>query len=110
MSIWNRRQEIVDVLLIQRSTTAGELARKVGVSVRTIHNDILELSVRYPIYTKLGEYGGIFIDDEYRPYNNTLSKEELNLLCELYELVEEVNEKILLQQIISKYGPIDFKI
>lgn len=75
MSTWNRKLEIGDVLLTQRSTTAKELARRLGVSVRTIHNDILELSVRYPIYTKQGEHGEIFIDDEYRPYNNTLSEQ-----------------------------------
>ena len=109
MSTWNRKLEIVDVLLTQRSTTAKELARRLGVSVRTIHNDIVELSVRYPIYTKQGEHGGIFIDDEYRPYNNTLSEQELKILYELYEIEEGLNKQIL-YQVISKYGPIEFKI
>ena len=109
MSTWNRKLEIVDVLLTQRSTTAKELARRLGVSVRTIHNDILELSVRYPIYIKQGEHGGIFIDDEYRPYNNTLSEQELKILYELYEIEEGLNKQIL-YQVISKYGPIEFKI
>ena len=107
MNTWNRRLEIVDVLLTQRSTTSKKLARKLGVSVRTIHNDILELSVRYPIYTKQGEHGGIFIHDEYRPYNNTLSEEELGFLYRLYEITEGLDKQIL-HQIITKYGPLDF--
>ena len=109
MSTMNRRLEIVDMLLVKRSTTANELAQILNVSIRTIQYDIRELSVRYPIYTKQGEHGGIFIDDEYRPYNNTLSEQELKLLHEFYEIAEGFNKQIL-YQIISKYGPVDFKI
>lgn len=109
MSTLNRKLKIVDILLSKRSTTAKELAEKLGVSVRTIHYDIQELGARYPIYTKQGEHGGIFIHDEYRPYNNTLSEQELGLLYRFYEIAEELDKQIL-YQIISKYGPIDFKI
>lgn len=109
MSTMNRRLEIVDILIVKRSTTANELAQILNVSIRTIQYDIRELSVRYPIYTKQGEHGGIFIDDEYRPYNNTLSEQELKILYELYEIEEGLNKQIL-YQVISKYGPIDFKI
>lgn len=109
MSTLNRKLKIIDILLSKRSITAKELAEKLGVSVRTIHYDIEELGIRYPIYTKQGGQGGICIDDEYRPYNNTLSEQELGLLYELYEIAEGLNKQIL-HQIIIKYGPIDSKI
>ena len=104
MNTENRRKEIINVLLMQSNTTAKELAKEFGVTIRTIQNDIQALSSGFPIYTKPGGGGGIFIGENYRPYNNTLSSYELEILLEMHETTEGIYKKVLFR-IISRYGP-----
>ncbi|MBD5540092.1 MAG: HTH domain-containing protein [Lachnospiraceae bacterium] len=104
MNTTDRRTEIMNILIIRRHTTARELAEELGVTTRTIQRDIQALSPSYPIYTQQGGAGGIFIGEDYKPYINTLSSEELKTLCEIYRQAEEIHKKILLQ-ILRKYGP-----
>ena len=104
MNTAHRRMEIINILILRRHVTASELAQEFGVSVRTIQYDIQALSPVYPIYTKQGENGGIFIRDDYKPYVNSLSPIELQVLQELLELTEGLHRKILIQ-VIQKYGP-----
>ena len=104
MNTVDRRMEIISILLVRRCTTAKELAEEFDVTVRTIHNDIQALSPGYPIYTQQGGAGGIFMGDDYKPYINTLSSDELDTLCEIYRQAEGSQKKILLQ-ILNKYGP-----
>ena len=104
MNTAQRRMEIINILILRRRVTASELAQEFGVSVRTIQYDIQALSPVYPIYTKQGENGGIFIRDDYKPYVNSLSPIELQVLQELVELTEGLHRKILIQ-VIQKYGP-----
>ena len=104
MNTAHRRMEIINILILRRHVTASELAQEFGVSVRTIQYDIQALSPVYPIYTKQGENGGIFIRDDYKPYVNSLSPIELQVLQELVELTEGLHRKILIQ-VIQKFGP-----
>lgn len=104
MNTAHRRIEIINILVIRRRTTASELAKEFGVSVRTIQYDIQALSPVYPIYTRQGENGGIFIREDYKPFVNTLSPMELRTLCELHEQTEGIHKQVLFQ-IICKYGP-----
>ena len=104
MNTAHRRMEIINILILRRRVTASELAQEFGVSVRTIQYDIQALSPVYPIYKKQGENGGIFIRDDYKPYVNSLSPIELQVLQELVELTEGLHRKILIQ-VIQKYGP-----
>ena len=104
MNTTDRRTEIMNILIIRRHTTARELADELGVTTRTIQRDIQALSPGFPVYTRQGGDGGIFIGDDYKPYVNTLSADELKTLRELYGQAEGSQKKILLQ-IIHKYGP-----
>ena len=104
MNTLERRTEIISILIVRRHTTARELAEEFGVSLRTIQYDIQALSPCYPIYTKQGGDGGIFIGEDYKPYINSLSSEELKTLRDICGQAEGVQKKILLQ-IIHKYGP-----
>ena len=104
MNTTDRRMEIINILIVRRRTTARELAEEFGVTTRTIWNDIQALSPGVPIYTQQGGAGGIFIGEDYRPYINTLSSEELKILCEIYGQAEGIHKTILLQ-ILNKYGP-----
>ena len=63
MNTAHRRQEIISILIVRRRSTANELAQELGVSIRTIHYDIEALSLDYPIYTKQGDNGGVFISE-----------------------------------------------
>ena len=82
---------------------------ELGVSIRTIQYDIQALSPQYPIYTKPGENGGLFIREDYNPHINSLTPMELENLREMYEQTEGVHKKVLLQ-IIRKYGPDKLKL
>lgn len=83
MNTMNRRIEIINILIIRRHTTANELAQELGVSIRTIQYDIQALSPQYPIYTKPGENGGLFIREDYNPHINSLTPMELENLREM---------------------------
>ena len=109
MSTADRRIEIISILLVKRHITAKELAEEFNVTVRTIQNDIQALSLGFPIYTKQGGDGGIFMGENYKPYMNTLSPLELEILIEMYEVAEGIHKKILFQ-ILHKYGPDKLKL
>ena len=103
MDTAHRRMEIISILSAKGHITSRELAWEFGVASRTILHDIAVLSFDYPIYTKPGEGGGIFIMESYKPYINTLTETELELLCRFYRKAEG-KEKEILFRIIHKYG------
>ena len=80
------------------------MAEEFNVTVRTIQNDIQALSLGFPIYTRQGGDGGIFVGDNYKPYMNTLTPLELKVLHEMYGLADGIHKKVLFQ-LIRKYGP-----
>lgn len=104
MNTMHRRKELLNTLIVRRHTTAKELAYELGVSVRTIQYDIQALSFDFPIYTKQGENGGVFIEEGYKPYINSLTPLELKILYKLWDKSEGVDKKVIFQ-IICKYGP-----
>lgn len=104
MNMTDRRTEIMNILIIRRRTTAEELAEELGVTTRTIERDIQALSSGFPVYTKQGGDGGIFIEESYKPYINTLTPDELETLLEIYGLSDGKHRKVLFQ-ILNKYGP-----
>jgi len=81
----HRRMEIISILAAKGHTTMRELAWELEVSRRTIMNDIIALSFDYPVCTKPGEGGGVFITENYKPYVNTLTPTEQKTLCGLYD-------------------------
>ena len=104
MNTADRRAEIINILIVRRRITAKELAEEFNVTVRTIQNDIQALSLGFPIYTRQGGDGGIFVGDNYKPYMNTLTPLELKVLHEMYGLADGIHKKVLFQ-LIRKYGP-----
>ena len=104
MDTADRRAEIIGILMFRKHITERELAEEFGVSRRTIMNDISKLSFGFPIYTKQGAGGGVFMMESYKPYNNTLSPAELETLCNLYKKAKGRN-KDNIERVLRKYGP-----
>ncbi len=104
-----RRMEIVSILVVSGHITAKELAQESGVCIRTIRNDITVLSYGYPIYTKPGAGGGIFIMDGYKPYNNTLTPYEQDKLKKMYDMAEGEDKEVL-KRVLKKYGAYKLKL
>ena len=100
------KQIDIDTELVTPTGAAiiAELAEEFNVTVRTIQNDIQALSLGFPIYTRQGGDGGIFVGDNYKPYMNTLTPLELKVLHEMYGLADGIHKKVLFQ-LIRKYGP-----
>lgn len=103
MTAADRRMEIISFLMVSGHITVRELAQEFGVTRRTILNDIVVLSYGYPIYTKQGAGGGVFIMDSYKPYNNTLTFFEQERLKKMYEKAEGEDKKVL-ERVLRKYG------
>ncbi len=73
----NRLFEILYFLLNKQKTTAGELAEKFEVSVRTIYRDIDALSLAgIPVYMIKGKGGGISLLDGFVLQKSVLTQEE----------------------------------
>ena len=85
--------EIMFILLNQKRTTAQELAKEFGVSVRTIYRDMDILSsAGIPVYTVQGTGGGIFIDESYTINKSILTKEEQEKILLALQCLSPIDE------------------
>lgn len=81
MNPYERRSAIMDILCREQHTTTARLAAAVGVTERTIRNDITTLSLHYPIQTIRGRYGGgVQLADWFNPQSHSLSSKQKLLL------------------------------
>lgn len=103
MPAFERRLAIISVLRLRRCDTRGNLAAEFGVSKRTIENDVTVLSLKYPIYTKQGKGGGIFLTDDYIIGVPRLNGKQTDLLAMLLETLEGENRRTM-EEIIERYG------
>lgn len=115
----NRLLEITTILLNKKSCTAGELAERFQVSIRTIYRDIDVLSASgVPVYCAQGKGGGISILEDYTVNRAALSgKERDNVLFALqtlqstkYPEIDTVLEKLggIFQRESADWISIDF--
>lgn len=74
------RKEIMRILNVRRHETMQVLASELGVTDRTIRNDITILTAEYPLQTSCGIYGGVSLPDWFRLNKNLFSKEETTVL------------------------------
>lgn len=111
MGTAERRTEIMRVLCRRRHETISSLADEFGVSTRTILRDIEVLSVKEPIYTQCGRYGGgVYVTDDYSMSRMYMTDKELTVLHKLSEFADKKSvcelseeENKLLKSIISQY-------
>ena len=79
-----RRQLILDLLCQRRRETTSNLAEELGVSERTIRRDVEMLTLRYPIETVCGRYGGgVRMADWYKQDRRRLTPRQTALLRRL---------------------------
>lgn len=103
MTASERRKEILEVLCLRRFEKINNLAFEFGVTERTIRNDILILSLDYPIYTVQGNGGGIYVDEKYRLGNKYLKGEQQELLERLLTGLDG-NDAEVMKSIIKTFG------
>lgn len=75
-----RRLRLLEELCERKFDTMDNLAFELGVSRRTICNDIEELSLSYPIFTAKGTGGGVWVRDGYRFGKRYLTDRQTELL------------------------------
>ena len=83
-----RREAILRVLCQRRQDKIDNLAEEFGVSVRTIKNDIEELTLAHPIETVRGRYGGVRVADGYYVGRNYLKPKQQELLKKLQSTLQ----------------------
>lgn len=96
----NRLIGIIYILLNKGTVTAGELAERFEVSVRTIYRDVEQLSMAgIPVYAKKGKNGGISLAERFVLDKMMISEEEqqriLAALASLREIGAQEEEGIL---------------
>lgn len=109
MGTAERRLEIYKYLCLERNASMPHLAKKFGVSVRTIQRDVFEIEATFhaPIVIKKGKYGGVYIVGDHTLDRAYMCQEELILLAKIQALVKEQiseDENNILTQIIKKYS------
>lgn len=103
MTANERRSAIIKALCVRRFETVSNLAFEFNVSGRTIRNDIVILSLEYPIYTTQGNGGGIHVEENYKLGTPTLNGEEQQLLQRLLPTLNGKDEQIM-KSILQKFG------
>ncbi len=103
MKATERRKLLIEMLCERRFERVENLAFEFSVNECTIRRDIQELSLSYPIYTKPGTHGGVYIAKDYYLGKQYLVEEEKSLLEKLSKSVCQ-EETLLLKAIIKKFG------
>lgn len=104
MTALERREAILEVLIERKNEKMINLANEFSVSKRTIEQDILVLSLSYPIYTKAGRYeSGVYIDPDFYLHKQYLKSKEQECLEEVLKIATPEQQK-LLNEIIKKYA------
>ncbi len=103
MTANERRMAILEVLCERRYDKRANLAFEFGVSKRTIENDILELSLSYPVYTQQGTNGGVYVMEGFELGRKYLSDKQKSLLEKvLVRLTAE--ERKVMQSILKEFS------
>ena len=98
-----RRQRIIEILNMRRSEKIENLAFEFDVTRRTIENDIQVLSCSYPIDTKTGPTGCVYVQDGFDLYERYLTVKQFELLERVKETLTGDDEKVM-ETILKSFG------
>ena len=90
--------DILFELLLKRKVTAGYLAEKHELSIRTVYRYVDTLSTSVPVYVKRGRNGGIYIADNYKLPMGFMTESEYNAAIEALEIAyaQQPEERFLI--------------
>ena len=103
MSANERRAEIMRIMVARRQENMQVLAAELGVTDRTIRNDILVLTAEYPLEPTRGNGGGVRIADWYHTHKNIFSQDQISVLEQLMDKADDEQKKVL-DQMLREYG------
>ena len=103
MTASERRNAILEDLCMRRFERINNLAFQYGVTERTIRNDIMILSLEYPIYTAQGNGGGIYVDKNFRLGKVFLKNEQQELLERLLPGLDGKDAEVM-KAILKTFG------
>lgn len=89
---YERREKILKLLTVRKKWTMGELARKFGVSERTIMRDVNYLSLSKPICVDMGRHGGVYLSEYSCLTRPSMSTEETEVLWRILDLFDPESE------------------
>ena len=92
-----RQRRIIEILSNRRSEVAENLAEELGVSVRTIYQDIEILALSYPNLYNARNRGGIHVIDGFYIRRKYLTKRQYELLEHLSNRLSDEERKIILE-------------
>ena len=104
LPLHERRRQLISVLYERRNDTVGKLAFDFNVRAHTIRHDIRALEFEYPIYTKVGAGGGVFILDSSRLQQRWLTVRQQELLMDVCSDLD-TEKALLIKSIISGLSP-----
>ena len=104
ISLYERRRRLIAVLYERQNDTVGNLAFEFAVSSHTIRNDLRVLELEYPIYTKVGMGGGVFVLDSCRLKQKWLTVRQRELLMDVCSTLDD-EQALLMKSIIGGLSP-----
>lgn len=104
LSLYERRRQLIVRIYERQQDTIGNLAFEFGVSSHTIRNDIRVLELEYPIYTRMGAGGGVFILDSSRLQQRWLTVHQRELLMDVCSVLDD-ERALLMKSIIGGLAP-----
>ena len=104
ISLYERRRQLIAVLYKRQNDTVGNLAFEFNVSSHTIRNDLRVLELEYPIYTKVGMGGGVFVLDSCRLQQRWLTVRQRELLMDVCGALDD-EQALLMKSIIGGLAP-----
>lgn len=82
----------------------GNRAFEFDASFHTIRNDIRVLELKYPIYTRMGAGGGVFILDSSRLQQRWLTVRQRELLIDMCSVLDD-EQAMFMKSIIGGLEP-----
>lgn len=104
ISLYERRRRLIAALYERQNDTVGNLAFEFSVNSHTIRNDIRVLELEYPIYTKMGAGGGVFILDSSRLQQRWLTVRQRKLLMDVCNILDD-EQALAMKSIIGALSP-----
>lgn len=101
----DRRQRIIEILNLRRTDKIENFAFEFHVCRRTIERDIEVLSCFYPIDTKKGTGGCVYVQDGFDLYKQYLSEKQTNVLEKLLSKTSG-DDAATIQSILNTFGKV----